>query len=116
MMDGVDEFELCRRLKADRATRLIPVVLVTALTDREHRIEGIKAGAADFLSKPVDTHELSARVQSLLRLKRFTDDRNRPEHHSTVTRSPKRAGLPRYGRVIVRPVTTPSVLWANRMP
>jgi cyclic di-GMP phosphodiesterase len=74
MMPGVDGFELCRRLKADRATRLIPIVLVTALSDREHRIEGIKAGADDFLSKPVDTHELSARVQSLLRLKRFTDD------------------------------------------
>ena len=74
MMSGVDGFELCRRLKADRATRLIPVVLVTALSDREHRIEGIKAGADDFLSKPVDAHELSARVQSLVRLKRFTDD------------------------------------------
>lgn len=74
MMPKVNGFDLCRRLKGDRVTRLIPVVLVTALSDREHRIEGIKAGADDFLSKPIDTHELSARVQSLLRLKRFTDD------------------------------------------
>ncbi len=73
-MPGVDGFALCRRLKADRRTRLIPVVLVTAAGHREHRIEGIDAGADDFLIKPVDAHELRARVRSLIRLKRFTDD------------------------------------------
>jgi putative two-component system response regulator len=74
MMPKINGFELCRRLKQDRATRLIPVVLVTALGDRENRIEGINAGADDFLTKPVNPHELRARARSLVRLKRFTDD------------------------------------------
>jgi putative two-component system response regulator len=69
-----DGYEVCRRLKRDPATRLLPVVLVTGLTEREQRIEGLKAGADDFLSKPVDLHELLARVGSLLRVKRYTDD------------------------------------------
>ena len=74
LMPHVDGFELCRHVKGDPDTRLIPVVLVTSLSDREDRIEGINAGADDFLSKPVDTCELTARVRSLMRLKRFTDD------------------------------------------
>jgi putative two-component system response regulator len=74
VMPVLNGFDLCRRLKSDRATRLIPVVLVTALGEREDRIEGINAGADDFLTKPVDAHELRARVRSLIRLKRFTDD------------------------------------------
>jgi putative two-component system response regulator len=74
LMPVVDGFDLCRQIKADRATRLIPVVLVTSLSEREDRIEGINAGADDFLTKPVDSHELKARVRSLVRLKRFTDD------------------------------------------
>ena len=74
MMPKMDGFELCRRLKQDRTTRLIPVVLVTALGEREHRIEGINAGADDFLTKPVNPHELRARTRSLVRLKRFTDE------------------------------------------
>lgn len=74
MMPVLNGFDLCRRLKSDRATRLIPVVLVTSLNEREHRIEGINAGADDFLTKPIDAHELRARVRSLVRLKRFTDD------------------------------------------
>ena len=69
-----DGFEVCRRLKQDAATRLLPVVLVTAHNEREKRIEGAQAGADDFLSKPVDTQELLARVRSLVRLKRYTDD------------------------------------------
>ena len=74
MMPHMNGLELCRRVKTDRATRLIPVVLVTSLGARENRIEGIDAGADDFLTKPVDAHELRARVRSLVRLKRFTDD------------------------------------------
>jgi putative two-component system response regulator len=74
MMPEMNGFELCGRLKQQRATRLIPVVLVTALNERQDRIEGINAGADDFLTKPVDAHELRARVRSLIRLKRFTDD------------------------------------------
>lgn len=74
LMPKLNGFELCRRLKEDRATRLIPVVLVTSLSDSEDRIEGINAGADDFLTKPVNPHELKARVRSLVRLKHFTDD------------------------------------------
>lgn len=74
MMPRVDGFELCRRLKQHPTTRLIPVVLVTSLSEREDRLVGINAGADDFLHKPIDPHELKARVRSLVHLKRFTDD------------------------------------------
>jgi putative two-component system response regulator len=73
-MAGIDGFEVCRRLKADPATRLIPVVLITTLTESEDRIRGIEAGADDFLSKPPVIAELEARVRSLTRLKRYTDE------------------------------------------
>lgn len=72
-MPGIDGFEVCRRIKADPRTRLTPVVLVTGLDARTHRIEGIVAGADDFLSKPFDAEELQARVRSLIRVKRYTD-------------------------------------------
>lgn len=74
IMPGMNGLELCRRVKGDPSTRLIPLVLITSLSDRESRMEGIRAGADDFLSKPFDAHELRARVRSLLRLKRFTDE------------------------------------------
>ena len=74
MLPGVDGIEVCRRMKHDPATRLIPVVLVTGLDARPHRIRGIEAGADDFLCKPFDQGELRARVRSLVRLKRYTDD------------------------------------------
>lgn len=74
MMPEVDGFEACRQIKRQPATRLTPVVLVTSLNDMDSRIRGIDAGADDFLSKPFNRHELLARVRSLLRLKRYTDD------------------------------------------
>jgi putative two-component system response regulator len=74
LMPEMNGFELCRRIKEDPGTRLTPVVLVTSLGEREDRIEGINAGADDFLTKPVNAHELRARVRSLVRLKRYTDD------------------------------------------
>lgn len=73
-MPGIDGIEVCRRLKSDPKTRLIPVVLITALTASEDRIRGIEAGADDFLSKPPVIAELEARVRSLTRLKRYTDE------------------------------------------
>jgi putative two-component system response regulator len=73
-MPTLDGLALCRRIKADPATRLIPVVLITGLTDRDARLAGINAGADEFLSKPINASELRARVRSLARLKRFTDD------------------------------------------
>ena len=68
-----DGLEVCRRLKADPATRLTPVVLVTGQTDLSDRIKGIEAGADEFLSKPVHPHELRARVRSLSRVKHLID-------------------------------------------
>src|SRR4051794_28744118 len=72
-MPVVDGLEVCRRLKADPATRLTPVVLVTGQTDLSDRIRGIEAGADEFLSKPVHPHELRARVRSLTRMKHLID-------------------------------------------
>ncbi len=63
-----------RVMAASAATRLIPVVLVTALRESSDRIRGIDAGADDFISKPFNPHELRARVRSLVRIKRYTDD------------------------------------------
>jgi putative two-component system response regulator len=74
MMPVLSGFEACRAIKADPTTRLIPVVLVTSLQDPASRIEGIEAGADDFLSKPYNRQEMSARVKSLLRIKKYTDE------------------------------------------
>lgn len=68
MMPGPSGFEICRKLKGDEATALIPIVLITALEDAESRVRGIQAGADDFLSKPVRREELVARVKTLRRL------------------------------------------------
>lgn len=79
MMPLLDGYEVCRRIKRDPATILIPVVIVTALSDQEDRIRGIEAGADDFLTKPFDRTELLARVRSLLRVKRYTDELDHAE-------------------------------------
>jgi putative two-component system response regulator len=74
MMPGMDGFEVARRLKADGATRGVPIVIVSALDDQEARLRGLQAGAEDFLSRPVDRSELRARLRNLLRLKRLQDE------------------------------------------
>ena len=72
-MPVMDGLEVCRRLKADAATRLTPIVLITGQTDLSDRLRGIEAGADEFLSKPVHPHELRARVRSLTRMKHLID-------------------------------------------
>jgi putative two-component system response regulator len=79
MMPSPNGLEVCRALKSEAATRLIPVVLITALQQTEDRIHGLEAGADDFISKPFNAHELRARVSSLLRIKRYTDDLDNAE-------------------------------------
>jgi two-component system, cell cycle response regulator len=74
MMPGMDGLEVCRRLKSDPATRYIPVVMVTALSDVSDRLRGLEVGADDFLTKPVNDLALFARVRSLIRLKRTLDE------------------------------------------
>ncbi|MCB2200069.1 response regulator [bacterium] len=74
LMPRMNGIELCRTIKSNSETRLIPVVLVTGLGSTEDRVRGIEAGADDFLAKPFQLAELTARLRSLLRLKQFTDE------------------------------------------
>ncbi|HTE47903.1 MAG TPA: HD domain-containing phosphohydrolase [Gemmatimonadaceae bacterium] len=74
MLPGMSGLDICKNLKRDPSTRLIPVILLTGLDAREHRIMGIDAGADDFLTKPYHPEELRARVRSLMRLKQYTDE------------------------------------------
>ncbi len=71
MMPGMDGFEVCKKLRADPRLSEVPVIMVTALDDRESRLEGIAAGADDFISKPFDRTELRARVHTITRLNRY---------------------------------------------
>lgn len=79
MMPRLSGFEVCAKVKAEPETCLIPVVLVTALSGKQDRLEGIRAGADDFLTRPIDRVELLARVTSLLKLKQRTDELERAE-------------------------------------
>jgi class 3 adenylate cyclase len=74
MMPGMDGYQVCRAIRADPANGILPVVLVTALDPDKERINGLDAGADDFLTKPVNRAELLARVKSLLRIKALYDE------------------------------------------
>lgn len=73
-MPGMDGFEVCRRLKADPDTRLLPVVVLTGLDSREARLAALEAGATDFLAKPFDLVELEVRVRNLVHYRRLIQD------------------------------------------
>jgi signal transduction histidine kinase len=71
MLPKIDGFEVCHRLRANEATAVIPIIMITALKETEDRIRGLEAGADDFISKPFDRGELLARVKSLLQVKYY---------------------------------------------
>ncbi len=71
MMPGMDGFEVCRQLRADPVLDQVPVIMVTALDDQESILQGIEAGADDFITKPVNHAELKARVRTITRLNRY---------------------------------------------
>ena len=73
MMPGMSGFDVAAKIKSDPATKNIPVIMLTALDDRNARMLGLNAGAEDFLTKPVDRPELSVRVRNLLRIKAYGD-------------------------------------------
>jgi len=72
-MPGLNGYEVCSRLKGTEATRLIPIIFLTSMSDLEDRLRGIEVGADDFLTKPFRKVELLARAKSLLRVKRLND-------------------------------------------
>ena len=74
MMPGLSGYDVCRRIRSDPATELLPVVMCTSLDPHQERVKGIEAGADDFLSKPVNQPELFARVKSSLRVKALHDE------------------------------------------
>jgi two-component system, cell cycle response regulator len=71
MMPGMNGFEVCERLRADARLAEVPIIMVTALDDRDARLQGLRAGADDFVSKPFDSLELEVRLQTITRLNRY---------------------------------------------
>jgi putative two-component system response regulator len=74
VLPGMDGYEVCRRLKDNDATRLIPVVVITGLSDMQHKLDALEAGADDFLAKPINQLEVAARVRNLVRMRRMTHE------------------------------------------
>ncbi|HKG53979.1 MAG TPA: response regulator, partial [Anaerolineales bacterium] len=71
MMPGMDGYEVCRRVRSTPQFAEVPIILLTALDDRASLVRGIESGADDFLSKPADRRELTARVRTITRLNRY---------------------------------------------
>ena len=97
MMPGINGFEVCRRLKNKENTRLIPVVLITALDDLDSRVKGMESGADDFISKPVNRIEILARTKSLIRSKKLNNSLTNIENvlFSLANAVRPRTGTPR---------------------
>lgn len=90
MMPDMDGFAVCRRLRADALLAEAPIIMVTALADRDSRLRGFEAGADDYISKPIDIHELLARVRTTTRLNRYrrllTEQTRRRQAEETLQR------------------------------
>jgi signal transduction histidine kinase/DNA-binding response OmpR family regulator len=99
MMPGMDGFQVTSRLKGHRDTKTIPIIMVTALDDREARMRGLTAGAEDFLSKPVDRAELIARVRNLLCLKTANEDVARQAREIAAAHAAAEAASARLARL-----------------
>ncbi len=74
IMPGLSGFEVAKRIKANRISRLIPIIMITALDGREDRLKGLKAGVDDFVSKPFNIFELLARIRNLLKLREYVNE------------------------------------------
>ncbi|HKP75227.1 MAG TPA: diguanylate cyclase, partial [Longimicrobiaceae bacterium] len=74
MMPGIDGYEVARRIKQDDTLPFIPIILVTALSETEHIVQGLNTGADDYIAKPYHFQELEARVRAMLRIKRLQDE------------------------------------------
>jgi len=81
VMPGLDGFDVCRRIRQDPAGRDVPVIMVTTLETKEHRLHAVEAGANDFIAKPIDVTELRVRATSLLRMKEAQDEVKRYQAH-----------------------------------
>ncbi len=81
VMPGLDGFDVCRRIRQDAMGRDVPVIMVTSLETREHRLHAVEAGANDFIAKPVDETELRVRATSLLKMKEAQDEVRRYQSH-----------------------------------
>ena len=81
VMPGLDGFDVCRRIRQDPAGKDVPVIMVTSLETKEHRLYAVEAGASDFIAKPVDETELRVRATSLLRMKAAQDEVKRYQSH-----------------------------------
>ena len=92
VMPGEDGFAICRKLRAEPKNAMLPIVMVTSLDSKDDRIKGLDAGADDFLSKPINIQELTARVRSLMRIKRLyeTVEKQRAELSDWTTTLEKR--------------------------
>ncbi len=104
MMPGLSGEDLVRRLRADRSTRAIPVVMLTAKSGEEHVVAGFKAGADDYVTKPFSGRELIARIDALLRRTRTDEDAAEELRVGAMTLSPSEHRVVAAGReVIVSP-------------
>ena len=85
MMPAMDGFEVCSRIRATPSLAEVPIILLTALDDRASLIQGIESGADDFLSKPVDRYELTARIRTIMRLNRYRTLKEQRENLREMT-------------------------------